>query len=274
MLSLVLEHRLYLVDLLCSRKIRHLFGKFSKQFTVRAIWSILTLCLFQSITWSRSASAGGYHVWTRNINEAGSKLHLIGNVTEGTCNEQYVLFPGVWNFAFAISAFNGNDETVTGPEMVAPSTDVQAGTGTGPKCPAKEPWCPGGAPSIPPGDWPQVTNGQCKGINCVDNQCVGTACISLGCGGPGCIGGVCTTPDCTEKACTGTNCINGACSGPGCKTNGCAGPDCGANGMCTDYNCVSLGCSGQDCDADTGICSSIDCGKTACGGRSCQNGVC
>ncbi|KFY31523.1 hypothetical protein V493_01031 [Pseudogymnoascus sp. VKM F-4281 (FW-2241)] len=118
------------------------------------------------ITWSGSASAGGYHVWARNIKEAGSKLHLIGNVTEETCNEQYVLFPGVWNYAFAVSAFNGNDETVTGPEMVAPSTDVQAGKGTGPKCPAKEPWCPSGAFSIPPGDWPRLA-----AVSFPDNTC-------------------------------------------------------------------------------------------------------
>lgn len=145
----------------------------------------------QSITWSGSALAGGYRVWSRNIKEAGSKFHLIGNVTEETCNEQYLLFPGVWNYAFAVSAFNGNDETVTGPEVVAPSTDVQAGKGTGPKCPVKGPWCPGGASfSIPPGsptptvtvpggsqptstDIPFVGDGYCSGPDCEDGKCTG-----------------------------------------------------------------------------------------------------
>lgn len=134
---------------------------------------------------------GGYHLWSRNRNEKGAKLNLVANVTEGTCNEQYLLFPGVWNYSFAVSAFNGDDESEIGPEMAAPSATVDAGQGTGPKCPVKEPWCPGGASvSVPPGqpsptktnpggtqpantNFPIVTDGHCSGPDCRSGQCTG-----------------------------------------------------------------------------------------------------
>lgn len=95
-------------------------------------------------------------VWGRNVNETGRKLQLLSNVTESSCSEDYFLYPGVWNFAFALSAlsaFNGDDESGIGPEVVAPFSKVLGGQGTGPKCLAPEPWCPGGGDvSVPPGE--------------------------------------------------------------------------------------------------------------------------
>ncbi|EFQ98504.1 hypothetical protein MGYG_01531 [Nannizzia gypsea CBS 118893] len=140
------------------------------------------------LTWSPSDSAGGYHVWSRNIH-GKDKLKIIANVTESTCNEEYFLFPGVWNYAFALSAFNGNDESEVGPEKVAPSATIAPGEGMGPKCPAKEPWCPaGGGVSVPSGsptptktlpggglptntNVPIVVDGHCTGLDCKNGQC-------------------------------------------------------------------------------------------------------
>lgn len=142
-----------------------------------------------SLTWTGSNSAGGYHVWYRNIHKEGDKLKIVSNITDGSCGELSYLFPGVWNYAFALSSFNGNDESVTGPEVVAPSSTVEGGTGTGPKCPAKEPWCPQGASiSVPAGSptptspgggappdskFPTVPAGFCIGPDCHDGQCTG-----------------------------------------------------------------------------------------------------
>ncbi|EEQ31735.1 fibronectin type III domain-containing protein [Microsporum canis CBS 113480] len=148
------------------------------------------------LTWSPSDSAGGYHIWSRNIHGT-DKLKIIANVTESTCNEEYFLFPGVWNYAFALSAFNGNDESEVGPEKVAPSATIAPGKGTGPKCPAKEPWCPeGGSVSVPPGsptptktfpggglptntNVPIVTGGHCAGPDCKSSQCTDTKISSV-----------------------------------------------------------------------------------------------
>ncbi|PTB46522.1 hypothetical protein M441DRAFT_126012 [Trichoderma asperellum CBS 433.97] len=88
------------------------------------------------ITWTGSSQAGGYQLWSKNINQAGSNWSVIANVTESTCNDEYFLFPGVWNFAFALSAFNGNEESAMGPSKVAPSPASGVTEGSpGPTCP-------------------------------------------------------------------------------------------------------------------------------------------
>ncbi|KAK1250099.1 hypothetical protein MKX08_010102 [Trichoderma sp. CBMAI-0020] len=103
------------------------------------------------ITWKGSSLAGGYHVWSKNINQAGSEWKVIATVTESTCNDEYFLFPGVWNYAFALSAFNGNEESEMGPSSVAPSPASSVTEGSpGPTCPPAAAWCPGGA-SVPGG---------------------------------------------------------------------------------------------------------------------------
>ena len=148
--------------------------------------------LCSSITWEGSEKAGGYRVWTRNINQAGTKLDIVANVTEQTCNEQYFLFPGVWNYAFAVSAFNGEDESDQGAEVAAPSPSSTEPNDF--KCPPKESWCPRGVSvSVPPGGTgapgptttsgggpfptdttrPIVTNGNCSGPDCKKGQCSG-----------------------------------------------------------------------------------------------------
>ncbi|KAF5126392.1 Protein sidekick-1 [Metarhizium anisopliae] len=143
------------------------------------------------IAWTGSDSAGGYHVWIRNINKPGSELQSIANVTEVTCHEVAFLFPGVWNFAFAISAYNGNLESDHGTEVIAPSP-VPGGSDL--TCAPKQPWCPsGGSVSIPSGfatpaktrgptvttsvpidtAMPIVINGHCTGPDCHNGQCSG-----------------------------------------------------------------------------------------------------
>lgn len=142
--------------------------------------------MLHRISWKGSDDAGGYRVWSRDINDKGSKLDVVANVTESTCNEEYLLFPGVWNFAFAVSAFNGDgDESDPGPESIAPSPSGAVASDF--KCPPKESWCPQGAHvSVPPGPTttasgpaptdttiPIVTNGYCGGPDCKDGQCSG-----------------------------------------------------------------------------------------------------
>ncbi|RBQ72054.1 hypothetical protein FVER14953_09857 [Fusarium verticillioides] len=105
------------------------------------------------ITWTGSDSAGGYHVWNRNVNQKGSKFEIVSNVTGSTCLDDFLLFPGTWNYEWCISAYNGNDESPQGPAKLAPSpasgVDKDA---SAPTCPTAAAWCPAGASvSVPPG---------------------------------------------------------------------------------------------------------------------------
>ncbi|SCN74636.1 uncharacterized protein FFNC_11530 [Fusarium fujikuroi] len=105
------------------------------------------------ITWTGSDSAGGYHVWNRNVNQKDSKFEIVSNVTGSTCLDDFLLFPGTWNYEWCISAYNGNEESPQGPAKLAPSpasgVDKDA---SAPTCPTAAPWCPAGASvSVPPG---------------------------------------------------------------------------------------------------------------------------
>jgi hypothetical protein len=158
-----------------------------------------------SITWTGFGSAGGYHVWSRNVNQAGSKLQSIANVTEGTCHEIGFLFPGVWNFAFAISAYNGNLESDHGAEVVAPSPTPG---GSDLKCAPTQPWCPGGGSiSIPPGSpTPTKTRGPTVTTSVPTDTSI-----------PIVINGRCTGPDCENGRCSGENSLfqqDGGSGGP------------------------------------------------------------
>ncbi|KAL6887012.1 carbohydrate esterase family 3 protein [Trichoderma evansii] len=84
------------------------------------------------ITWEGSSLAGGYQVWSKNINQAGSEWKVIANVTESTCNDEL--------------------KSEMGPSSVAPSPASSVTEGSpGPTCPAAASWCPGGASvSVPP----------------------------------------------------------------------------------------------------------------------------
>ncbi|KAH7182078.1 hypothetical protein DER46DRAFT_670422 [Fusarium sp. MPI-SDFR-AT-0072] len=64
------------------------------------------------ITWTGSDSAGGYHVWNRNVNAKGSKFAIVANVT--------------------------------GPAKLAPSITSGNKDIPGLTCPAAPAWCPGG----------------------------------------------------------------------------------------------------------------------------------
>jgi hypothetical protein len=149
-----------------------------------------------SIQWDGVENAGGYRIWSRNVNMAGSELVVAANVTDQTCAEDFFLFPGVWNYAFAMSSFNGDEESAVGAEVVAPSPapSVTEGSRTA-TCAPLPPWCPGGgAVSVPPQfsnpttsfiggpttsaaaiptGVPVVDNGQCTGPDCVGGQCTG-----------------------------------------------------------------------------------------------------
>lgn len=89
------------------------------------------------MTWFGSADSAGYRVWFRNVNAFGSQPEVIANVTGQTCSEQYFLYPGVWNYAFSVSSFNGDEQSRTVPEVVAASPTGTARQDL--KCPAPQP---------------------------------------------------------------------------------------------------------------------------------------
>src|SRR6187402_2531804 len=94
-----------------------------------------------SLTWSGSDSAGGYHLWSRNVNQAGSQFKLAGNISRSTCADVNWLFPGVWNYEWCLSAFNGNEESVKGPAVLAPSPAKGVTQGSpGPTCAPAPAW--------------------------------------------------------------------------------------------------------------------------------------
>ena len=94
-------------------------------------------------TWDAVKYATDYRVWTRNTNNASSKLSPgTGSVT-GTCFEATYLFPGAWYFEFCVTARNGNSETQLTGCQLAPKAITTVGA-----CPAPP------SPGIPP---PPVT---------------------------------------------------------------------------------------------------------------------
>ncbi|KAF4943841.1 hypothetical protein FGADI_13121 [Fusarium gaditjirri] len=104
------------------------------------------------ITWTGSDSAGGYHVWNRNVNEKGSKFAIVANITGSTCLDDFLLFPGTWNYEWCVSAYNGNEESPQGPAKLAPTVASGNKDTPGPTCPAAAAWCSGGGGvSVPPG---------------------------------------------------------------------------------------------------------------------------
>lgn len=240
-------------------------------------------------------------MWSRNVNQDGSQFSIIGNVSEsGTCNDQYFLFPGVWNYAFTVSSFNGNEESDKGEAVVAPSPASTVTEGNpGPTCPPSPSWCPGGGQvSVPPGFsnpttpiitatsssttgavvptstvYPVVTNGQCTGPDCVNGQCTGLLCASFGCTGSGCSNGLCVGANCIPVGCIGPNCKNGVCIGLGCLNIGCVGSQCNGQGHCTGFSCIGLDCLGPGCGSN-GICDDPNCSEVTCSGPDCLNGRC
>ncbi|KAH9822090.1 carbohydrate esterase family 3 protein [Teratosphaeria destructans] len=91
------------------------------------------------ITWNGSASAAGYKIWAQNMDQHDSALEVIAMVTDSTCSDQGMLFSGVTNSRFAVSAFNGNSESGRSATVLAspPEADGEHLT-----CPAPMPWCP------------------------------------------------------------------------------------------------------------------------------------
>ncbi|RAK93408.1 hypothetical protein BO79DRAFT_107101, partial [Aspergillus costaricaensis CBS 115574] len=94
------------------------------------------------MTWSKSADAAGYRLWSRNVNDPGSVLTAQNATVETTCSDQYFLFPGTWNYEWCVSAFNGYLESPTGSCVVAPSPTASGGAGQ--YCPSPPAWCPNG----------------------------------------------------------------------------------------------------------------------------------
>ncbi|KAF3481445.1 uncharacterized protein GIQ15_04204 [Arthroderma uncinatum] len=72
------------------------------------------------LSWTGSPIAAGYRLWFRNVNAAGSELQEVNGPETRLCSDQYFLMPGVWNFEWCISAFNGNDESAKCQPVLGP----------------------------------------------------------------------------------------------------------------------------------------------------------
>ncbi|KAF5688010.1 carbohydrate esterase family 3 [Fusarium globosum] len=171
------------------------------------------------ITWDDvGPEAGGYRVWSRNINEKDSKFQVIANVTMGSlCNEEYFIFPGVWNYAFAVSAFNGDNESGRSSGIIAskPTSDTPQDF----KCPAQPVWCPGGGevdvpgnpgdPGTPtdpddPDETQPPTSTGIPNVACFANLILSSPLTDELCASYGCIG-----DDCFDGRCLGDDYVEG-----------------------------------------------------------------
>ena len=63
------------------------------------------------LDWCGSADAVGYHFWHRRSDTAGTVLQTDESYTAHTTYGVAYLIPGVWNYEFCVSAFNGNLES-------------------------------------------------------------------------------------------------------------------------------------------------------------------
>ncbi|PVH78878.1 carbohydrate esterase family 3 protein [Cadophora sp. DSE1049] len=164
------------------------------------------------VTWDSVPGAAGYIIWRRSLLEAGSTLAR-GSPNNGAlgCEDVYFQFPGTWNYEYAVSAYNGDNEGNLGTPKDGPNAVAGASI---PMCPADAtPVCFGGgaAPGTDPIDpsdpVPPGTGGGGNGgtpTPAPDPTCVGASCQT-------CSGSLC-------QGCTGS-CAG--CSGSGC--NGCTG---------------------------------------------------
>ncbi|KZM21136.1 chitin binding [Ascochyta rabiei] len=118
---------------------------------------------------------------------------------------------------------------------------------------------------------PVVTNGRCKGPDCVNGRCTGLLCASFGCSGS------------DYGVCAETGCITSECVGPDCEDGGDGSGGSGGSGLCLSLKCISIGCSGPDCKpggsgggggSSTGICLGPSCTDRTCAGLKCRSGTC
>ncbi|GGS09851.1 hypothetical protein GCM10010269_56170 [Streptomyces humidus] len=61
------------------------------------------------LKWDASIGAAGYRVWVRNINDGS--VSKVNSTTTDTGKDIGWLFPGVWNYEFCVTAFNGAAES-------------------------------------------------------------------------------------------------------------------------------------------------------------------
>lgn len=80
-----------------------------------------------SMAWCGSPEAAGYRRWSRNINTAGSVLSPDNSSSTATNWDVGWLFPGVWNYEFCISAFNGELESPLSTCVTCPQPGLIAG---------------------------------------------------------------------------------------------------------------------------------------------------
>jgi len=68
------------------------------------------------LAWSGSAQAAGYRVSVRNINDSTVSYEISSGPSHGIA----FLFPGVWNYEFCVTAFNGDAQSGRSNCVIAP----------------------------------------------------------------------------------------------------------------------------------------------------------
>ncbi|CZR68450.1 uncharacterized protein PAC_18349 [Phialocephala subalpina] len=83
------------------------------------------------MAWCGSPAAAGYRFWHRNINDATSVLFADNSSTSDTHYGVAYLIPGVWNYEFCISAYNGQLESGLSTCVTSPQPGNVAGGSVG-----------------------------------------------------------------------------------------------------------------------------------------------
>ncbi|KAI1853038.1 hypothetical protein JX265_012794 [Neoarthrinium moseri] len=71
------------------------------------------------LQWTGSSAAARYRWWTRNISDGSASTSSDPSSTDVACHFIGWLFPGVWNFEFCVSGYDGVNEFVKGNCVIA-----------------------------------------------------------------------------------------------------------------------------------------------------------
>lgn len=63
------------------------------------------------VAWDSVSTAAGYRVWVRNKTDGEEFKTDEYGTTRANSHEIFFLFPGVWNFEFCVTSYNGNLES-------------------------------------------------------------------------------------------------------------------------------------------------------------------
>ncbi|KAM5484513.1 hypothetical protein McanMca71_001459 [Microsporum canis] len=194
------------------------------------------------LSWTGSPIAAGYQLWFRNVNEPDNEFQKTNGTETMPCSDQYFLVPGVWNFEWCVSAFNGSAESDRSECVLAP-------------------WPPGSSTSSD--DYSERDADSHEAPNEADssnkNLMVGHEVR------PRSADGQRSIPDCEDGHRWGILC--GTCGYVAEDCDDCLRPNCNGDHQphedsCCGENCRDGGCTSQDCWVQ--ICRDFSCNKDEC----------